>query len=246
MAETLEFRGAIVVTEDAVKRLVARLRSITPQEQFSGVVQSERGVSHLFDNSNLELISTVENTKSASIRSISVRGIDLTRKLHVLMANEDPAFMVSWGDVEDDLRNKLHSLYLEESRNLRSFYWMATVFFTWLYSGWRLAVLAVLSLAYLIWLAIVLFTTASVSVEAKSASGAAGPGLSILLRLLFWTALGILLAVITSRLFPRAVFAIREGIHRYDIILRWRFLLFASLILPLIITSVLKLYERLA
>jgi hypothetical protein len=229
----LEFRGAVVLRDDDVDRIVARLQALPGTPRFTGRVYWGPSRHHYLEDPRL--IATVENPRSDPIRSLVFESTQVT----YAVSAGPVSLEVSWKDASPELQAAVRQFFASERKNLRAFHSFVYEFMAWLYSGWRLWATAAASLiivSFAVWRVVAAFLAPCPTdiLQLPGSSPLRPHRFTMMLQAFFWLLVWIGLWIGWLWLFPRAVFALREGKHRYDWLVRFRFFVVGSVFIPLL------------
>lgn len=233
-----EDHGALIIDIESLRRIIRFLTERFSTLTFSGAIIRRPALSTTF--SDINQIPTVDNPKDAAILGIVLVGKSEDKSVKCTLANYDTTLQVCGTGLATSDIDDLRLFFAQEIKNTRAFYWLPMVFIAWLYRGWKGRLLTyaipVCLIVWLMWNIAVPFsgdTNSSPSTDIERMDRSLGYFYS---QVWLWTfiALMFVLGMFINRLFPRVFFKIAEGIDRYTVIRAWRFMLLASVIVPLL------------
>lgn len=236
----LAYSGSIVVRPQCVERLANDLLRVAPELSWHAMAALSSGMHQRFEN--LGDPANLRNPKSEQIDAIAfigaLPGDDEAARIVVGLSRFTPTIVASWSGVGASTADVLQSTIRSEIRNSRAFYWPVTLFGAWLRTGWRSPVLALAVIASLVAPCIQNRSTperpdsespaATAQQEIRSFSPTSGGWLAMRWREYGGVIVGASIVLVVLWLFPQGVFAIGDGIDRYDSLVRWRYLLFSA------------------
>lgn len=235
---SLRFLGSAVFKTEPLQRFAQELPSIPGGLTWRASVMFDTG--ELEDCSSLASPSTFRNPRSRQIERIvysANRGEDSESSMRVVLSQYSPTVSASWRGVDPESAERLAAIVRDEIRNVRTFYWPITAFGAWARSGWRGTVLLLLFFAGMIMPCVQPAEESQPPTHRELTQAPAGeqharaPWVQRAWRSYGAVVLAAVAMLIVIWLFPQGVFAVGEGVDRYQWIVKWRLLLFSGVVL---------------